>query len=186
MVKANVGYSINDDDLLLGKETAKKALEDLSSPRIGFFYASESNNLKEVIKGVREVTNIPIIGCTSSKGIIVEDGIIYSPNGFGGMLALADKNMHVGVACREAGKDPRAVGRKVAIEAVENAGTTRAPAYFYMVASPKDEEAYLMGIQDVIGAQVSFNYRSGWAQLYIKEPFSDVYFTVYSYRAEEE
>lgn len=43
-----------------------------------------------------------------------------------------------------------------------------------------------IGIQDVIGAQVSFNYRSGWAQLYIKEPFSDVYFTVYSYRAEEE
>ena len=37
------------------------------------------------------------------------------------------------------------------IEAVENAGSSRAPAYFYMVASPKEEEAYLAGIQDVIG-----------------------------------
>ena len=59
--------------------------------------------------------------------------------------------MTVGVACHEAGKDPRAIGRKVAIEAVENAKTTRAPAYFCMFASPKEEEEYLMGIQDVIG-----------------------------------
>ena len=59
--------------------------------------------------------------------------------------------MTIGVACHEAGNDPRAIGRKVAIEAVENAKTTRAPAYFYMVASPKEEEEYLMGIQDVIG-----------------------------------
>lgn len=38
---------------------------------------------------------------------------------------LDDKDMTVGVACHEAGKDARAIGRKVAIEAVENAKTTR-------------------------------------------------------------
>ena len=59
--------------------------------------------------------------------------------------------MTAGVACHEAGRDARTIGRKVAIEAVENAKTTRAPAYFYMIASPKEEEEYLMGIQDVIG-----------------------------------
>ena len=59
--------------------------------------------------------------------------------------------MNIGIACHEAGKNPRNIGRKVAIQAVENAKTTRAPAYFYMVASPKEEEEYLMGIQDVIG-----------------------------------
>ena len=59
--------------------------------------------------------------------------------------------MVVGIGCHEAGRDARAIGRKVAIEAVENAKTTRAPAYFYMVSSPKEEEEYLMGIQDVIG-----------------------------------
>ena len=79
------------------------------------------------------------------------EGIVQSDNGFAGMMAFDDPDMVVGVAAHEAGKDARAIGRKVAIEAVENAKTTRAPAYFYMVASPKEEEDYLMGIQDVIG-----------------------------------
>ena len=67
------------------------------------------------------------------------------------MLSISDQNLVVGLGCHEAGKDPRIIGRKVAIEAVQNAKSTRAPAYFYMVASPKEEELYLMGIQDVIG-----------------------------------
>ena len=151
MLRSKVGYSVNPDSFATGLEAAKKATKDMSNAKIGLLYTSEKNDIKAVIKGLRNVTNIPIIGCTSSGGIIVEDGIITSESGFVGMMALDDKNMTVGVACHEAGKDARAIGRKVAIEAVENAKTTRAPAYFYMVASPKEEEEYLMGIQDVIG-----------------------------------
>ncbi len=151
MLKSKVGYSINQENFAAGLEIAKKALSGFSDAKIGFLYTSEKNNIKDVVRGIREVTNIPIIGCTSSGGIIVEDGIITSENGFAGMMTFDDKNMTIGIACHEAGKDPRTIGRKVAIEAVENAKTTRAPAYFYMVASPKEEEEYLMGIQDVIG-----------------------------------
>ncbi len=151
MLRSKVGYSVNPDSFATGLETAKKATKDLSNAKIGFLYTSEKNDIKALIKGLRNITDIPIIGCTSSGGLIVEDGIIASEAGFAGMMTLDDKHMTVGVACHEAGKDPRAIGRKVAIEAVENAKTTRAPAYFYMVASPKEEEEYLMGIQDVIG-----------------------------------
>ena len=151
MLRSKVGYSINSDSFETGIETAKKSTKDLSNAKVGFLYTSEKNDIKSLIKGVRTVTDIPIIGCTSSGGIIVEDGIIASETGYAGMMTFDDKNMAIGVACHEAGKDPRAIGRKVAIEAVENAKTTRAPAYFYMVASPKEEEEYLMGIQDVIG-----------------------------------
>lgn len=151
MLKSKVGYSINPDSLIAGQETARKATKELSNAKIGFLYTSEKNDIKSLMKGVRDTTNIPIIGCTSSGAIIVEDGVITSENGFAGMMTLDDKNLTIGVACHEAGKDARAIGRKVAIEAVENAKTTRAPAYFYMVASPKEEEEYLMGIQDVIG-----------------------------------
>jgi len=151
MLKAKVGYSTSDDSYQTGVETAKKAVKDMSNPKLAFLYTSVKNDIKSVIKGVKSVINVPTIGCTSSGGIIVEDGIITSDNGFAGMMLLDDKKMTVGIACHEAGKDPRAIGRKVAIEAVENAKTTRAPAYFYMVASPKEEEEYLMGIQDVIG-----------------------------------
>lgn len=151
MLRSKVGYSINPESFAAGLETAKKSTKDLSNAKIGFLYTSAKNDIKAVIKGLRTITNIPIIGCTSSDAIIVEDGIITSDDGFAGMMTFDDKNLTVGLACHEAGKDPRAIGRKVAIEAVENAKTTRAPAYFYMVASPKEEEEYLMGIQDVIG-----------------------------------
>ncbi len=151
MLKSGVGYSINEDNLVMGMETAKSALKEISNAKIGFLYTSEKNNIKEIIQGIRKVTNMPIIGSTSNEAIIVEDGIITSENGFAGMMAMEDKNLTIGVAAHEAGKDSRAIGRRVAIEAVENAKTTRAPAYFYMIASPKEEEEYLMGIQDVIG-----------------------------------
>ena len=151
MLKSKVGYSINADSFKAGEETAKMATEEMSHAKIAFLYTSVNNNVDEVVKGARSITDAPIIGCTSSGAVMVPDGIITSENGFAGMMVLDDKDMTIGVAAHEAGKDARAIGRKVAIEAVENAKTTRAPAYFYMVASPKEEEEYLMGIQDVIG-----------------------------------
>ncbi len=39
----------------------------------------------------------------------------------------------------------------VAKEAMKKAGRTDSPAYFYMVASPAEEEDYIKGIEDVIG-----------------------------------
>ena len=151
MLKSKVGYSTNEDERLLGVEAATDATKSLENIALNFLFLSCKNDAKKVLKGVREVTDTPIIGCTSCEGIITPDGYLTSENGFVGMLSLSDKDMVVGVAAHEAGKDARLIGRRVAIEAVENAKTTRAPAYFYMIASPKEEEAYLMGIQDVIG-----------------------------------
>ena len=151
MLKSQVGYSINPDSYYAGVDTASQTIKDLANAKLGLIFTSVKNDTKEVIKGIKTVTDMPIIGCTSSGCIMVKDGIISSKNGFTGMMALDDENLKVGVAGHAAGKDPRAIGRKVAIEAVQNAGTTRAPAYFYMVASPRQEEDYLMGIQDVIG-----------------------------------
>ncbi len=151
MLKAKVGYSTNLDNQEMGIETAKQSTKDFTNVKLNLLYLSEKCDIKRVIKGIKEVTDTPIIGCTSNGGIVVPDGYITSTEGYAGMLSLNDSNMTVGVAIKEAGRDARAVGRRVAIEAVENAKTTRAPAYFYMVASPKNEEDYLMGIQDVIG-----------------------------------
>lgn len=151
MLKAKTGFSIDVDSFKSGEETARVASHDMKHAKLGMLYTSVLSNVKEVVKGVQSVTDAPIIGCTSSGAIMVPEGVVSSDHGFSGMMMLDDKDMTVGVACHEAGKDARAIGRKVAIEAVENAKTTRAPAYFYMVASPKEEEDYLKGIQDVIG-----------------------------------
>lgn len=151
MLKSKVSYSINPDDFIMGVEVAEKTNQELDDIKLNFLYTSANNDIKKIVKGMQSVTNTPIIGCTSSGGIIVPEGYITSDSGFAGTMSLSDPDMTIGIACHEAGRDARAIGRKVAIAAVENAKTTRAPAYFYMVATPKEEEEYLMGIQDVIG-----------------------------------
>ena len=151
MLKSKVGYSTNPDFFTMGQESIKESTKDLSNIKLNFLFTSANSDIKKIVEGIRTTTDTPIIGCTSSGGLIVPEGVISSPNGFAGILSLNDPDMVIGVAAHEAGRDPRAIGRKVAIEAVENAKTTRAPAYFCMFASPKEEEEYLMGIQDVIG-----------------------------------
>lgn len=150
MLKTKVGYSVLKDAFASGEATARMASEGMK-PKLGLLFTSVLQDQKEIMKGVKSVTDAPIVGCTSSGAVMVPDGLITSPDGFSGMMMFDDPNMTVGVACHEAGSDARKIGRKVAIEAVKNAGSTKVPSYFYMVASPKEEEDYMKGIQDVIG-----------------------------------
>lgn len=152
MLKSNVGWSTNEDSYTQGKESAKKAVVDLIQTKVAFLYTSVDCDVKKVLDGAKsELGTAPIIGCTSSAGLIVPDGFISGEKGFTGILAIGDPETTVGVASSERGKDPRETGRKVAMEAMKKAGRTDAPAYFYMVASPAEEEFYIKGIQDVIG-----------------------------------
>lgn len=151
MLKTKVGYSTLKDSYAKGKEAAKNANVGMR-PKLGMMYCSCNDDVEEVVSGaISSMKGTPIIGCTSSGMIITNDGIIESEDGFAGLMSFDDKNMNIGVAAHKAGKNAREIGRKVARAAVENAGENYSPNYFYMVASPKEEEDYLMGIQDVIG-----------------------------------
>lgn len=152
MLKSNVGWSTNKSSYEAGKEAAAKAVVDLVQTKVAFVYTSADNKVEEVLSGAKaELGTAPIIGCTSSGGIIVPDGYITSDHGFAGVLALGDPDMTVGVAAAPRGDDPRKTGAAVAREAMKKAGRTDRPAYFYMVASPAEEETYVKGIEDVIG-----------------------------------
>ena len=152
MLKSNVAWSTHKDSYTQGKETAEKAVVDLMQTKVAFLYTSVDCDVCKVLEGAKsQLGTAPIIGCTSSAGIIVPDGFISSENGFTGILALGDPDMEVGVASSERGKDPRETGRKVAMEAMAKVGRTDAPSYFYMVASPAEEEFYIKGIEDIIG-----------------------------------
>ena len=152
-MKSNVGYSTLEKAFDAGKETAENAIKGLKNPKIGMLYTSVDYDQAEVMKGVKSVVgDVPVVGCTSSGAIIVPDGIITSENGFAGMLMLDDENMVIGAAGSALkNNDARATGRMVAEEALAKAGFDYAPTYYYMVASPKEEEYYVKGIQDVIG-----------------------------------
>ena len=152
MLKSNVGWSTNVDSYNQGKESAAKAVVDLIQTKVAFLYTSVDCDVEKVLEGAKsELGTAPIIGCTSSAGIITPDGFISSENGFTGILALGDPDLQVGVASSPRGKNPRETGKQVAIEAMKNAGKTEKPKYFYMVASPAEEEEYIKGIQEVIG-----------------------------------
>ena len=152
MLKSNVSYSTDKDSFVAGKACAEKAVVDLCETKVAFLFSSVKYDQKKLIEGAKSVLGTaPIIGCTSSGAIIVPDGVITSENGFAGMLAIGDDETAVGVAASERGKNPRETGRKVALEAMEKVGTDQKPAYFYMVASPAEEEEYVKGIEDVIG-----------------------------------
>ena len=151
MLKTKVGYSTLKDSYAKGKEAAKNANVGMR-PKLGMMYCSCNDDVEEVVNGAMSaMKGAPVIGCTSSGMIITNDGIIESEDGFAGLMSFDDRNLNIGVAAHKAGKNAREIGRKVARAAVENAKENYSPNYFYMVASPKEEEDYLMGIQDVIG-----------------------------------
>lgn len=151
-MKAMVGSSILENSYEAGVETAKSSLKGLKNPKIGFLFTSEKYNQKELLKGIKSVNNsIKIIGCTSSGAIMTPEGIITSNNGFSGMLTLEDNELAIGVAALPSKEDARNVGREAAKLAMKNAGKKFAPVAFSMFATPGKEEAYLKGIQDVIG-----------------------------------
>ncbi len=152
-MKSNVGYSTLESAFEAGKETAEKAKHGLKGSKVGMLFTSVDYNQTEVMKGVKSVVgDTPIVGCTSSGAIIVPDGVITSEHGFAGMLLLDDENMVVGAAGSPLKNgDARETGRMVAMEALDRAGLDYAPSYYYMVASPKEEEYYVKGIQDIIG-----------------------------------
>ena len=152
MLKSNVSWSTNKDSYTQGKEAAEKAVVDLIQTKVAFLFTSVDCNVEKVLEGAKaELGTAPIIGCTSSAGIITPEGFISSENGFTGILALGDPELTVGVASSPKKEEARLTGQMVAKEAMKKAGRTDSPAYFYMVASPAEEEDYIKGIEDVIG-----------------------------------
>ena len=111
MLKANVAWSTNEDSFTQGKETAKKAVVGLGETKVAFLYTSVDCDIKKVLEGAKtELGTAPIIGCTSSAGIITPDGFITSDHGFTGILSIGDPNMKVGVASSPRGNNPRETG----------------------------------------------------------------------------
>jgi len=156
-MKGNTGSSVAANPKAAGKEAAEKAKDGLSDIKVAFVYSSVAYDQGELLKGVAEgLPGVPVLGNTSFTGVITPEGFISGDRGFVGLLALGEKDLIVGVTGKPksggaVNGDARATGRDAAKEAMKNAGKGGAPAYFYMAASPGEEEFYLKGISDVIG-----------------------------------
>jgi len=153
MFKANTGTSTQKSAKAAGAEAARKAAEGLQGIKFAFVYGSCDYAIPAMLSGVQEaLPGIPIAGNTSFTGIITPEGYVTGPDGFVGIMALADDDLIVGTATVARGSGTAIDdGRKAALKAMEAAGQTTPPDYFYMAASPAEEELYLKGITAVIG-----------------------------------
>lgn len=180
-MKTMVGSSILTNSYDAGVDTANNALKGIKAPKIGLLFTSIKYNQNEVIRGIKSVSpDLKVIGCTTAGCIMTPDGIISGDNGYAGMMVLEDNELTIGVSGSSRGTDPRSTGRRIAKEAMLNAGKKYSPVAFAMFASPSEEELYLKGIQDVLGEIPMFggsaaddNITGEWKVFCENQTFSD-------------
>ena len=192
MLNSKVGYSNNKDAYEAGKETATKATEGISA-KIGLLFNSVGYDQKKLMEGIKSVAkDVDVIGCTSSAGIITPDGYMIDEDGTAGMLTLGGDDLTVACYGMAKGKSARETGREVAKKALEKAGLDYAPDYFFMSASPAEEEEYIKGIQDIIGRVPCFGGSAAdntvegkWSIFYNDKIFNDGVVAAFFYTAND-
>ena len=159
MFKASVAESGKADAREAVREVVQKLREqdgDVASSKVVFAYSSCA------------LPGVPVIGNTSFTGVITPAGFVGG-DGFLGAMALDDPDMAVGVASvqkSDAAESAVELGEKVAKLAMEAAGKDSAPAYYYMAASPAEEEYYVKGRVPFFGGSAADNAIVGDWKLY--------------------
>ncbi len=153
-MKALTGYSSNVDAYSAGLEAATMAGKNKDAKLI-FAYMSCDYKIKDVIKGIKEVFDCPVIGNTSFTGVIVPEGYIGGDKPFVGIMVLSDPNMVVGVGFADrkpyqTAKDAGEAATKHA-RAMTKMPCENQPDVMYMTASPTEEEFFLKGANKVVG-----------------------------------
>ena len=192
MLKANVGYSKLEDAYEAGKEAAEKSVKN-GKAKIAFLFNSVGYDQKKLIEGAKTVlTDTDIVGCTSSAGIITPDGYMIDETGTAGILTLDGDDLTIASYGMAKKKSARETGREVALKALEKAGLDYAPDYFFMSASPAEEEEYIKGIQDVIGRVPCFGGSAAdntvegkWSIFYNDTIYSDGVVAAFIYTSKE-
>ncbi|MFH2115367.1 MAG: FIST N-terminal domain-containing protein [Spirochaetota bacterium] len=150
MLKAKVGSSIAPDAITAGKEAASKAA--LDGAQLALVFSSCAYDQAALLSGVKAVLpGASTLGCTSYTGVLTPEGFITGPDGYVAVMAMKDEDMKIGAAGKAKAGSARETGKAAAKEAMANAGKKSAPAFFYMIAPPGEEESYLKGVEDVIG-----------------------------------
>lgn len=186
MLKANTGFSLNDNARLAGKEAANLAKLGLAKVKMAFVYFNNTYDSTELLAGIREaLSDASIIGCSTCYGVILPQGFI-SGKYFIGILAIEDDELTVGIGAVQYDSDsldmgiertdfdlgtfkfdddPIGTARQAAFKAMESAGKKTPPQFFYMVSPPSMEERYINGISSVIGRVPFAGSTAGDSQL---------------------
>lgn len=152
-MKGFVATSTAADAAAAGAEVAGKIAAGIQDIKLAMAYGSCDYDSKELLGAVaKALPGVPVVGNTSFTGIVTPEGFIGDGTPFVGILALGGDDLTVGCAGAARGAEtPRETGARLAREAMAAAGKDTAPAYWYMAASPAEEEYYIKGVTEVIG-----------------------------------
>lgn len=151
MLNAKTGTSTAADAAQAGREAAA-AVKTVKDAKVAFVFSGVQYDQKKMLDAIAaELPGVPLVGNTSFTGVITDQGFVTGDSGFVGIMAMGGEDMTVGVAGSAKDGDARKTGHKVAEEAMKKAGKTTPPDYFFMTATPGEEEFYLKGITEVIG-----------------------------------
>ena len=137
-----------------GKEVAGKIASGVQGAKIALAYGSCDYDSKELLGAISSaLPGVPVVGNTSFTGIITPEGFVGGDTPFVGILALGGDDVTIGTAGapRSSAECPRCIGKNLAEAAMKAAGKDCPPDYWYMAASPAEEEYYIKGVTDVIG-----------------------------------
>ncbi len=194
MFKANVGSSTAASAREAGKEAATAAAAGLDAVKVAMVYCSCDYDVDEVVSGAAEsLPGVPLIGNTSFTGVVVPGaGYVGGDEPFVGIMALSDDAMTVSVAAADRSENDDAIdaGAAMVEAALDSAEMDVPPDFFYMAASPAEEELYLKGMARVIGRVPFFggsaadNTIEGNWKLYVNgESFADGCVAAYFWNA---
>ena len=149
-----VATSIAPTPAEAGKEVAGKIAAGIQGAKVALAYGSCDYDSKELLGSIAEaLPGVPVLGNTSFTGIVTPEGFVGGDTPFVGILALGGDDVTVGTAGapRDSDECPRCIGKNLAKAAMSAAGKDCPPDYWYMAASPTEEEYYIKGVTDVIG-----------------------------------
>jgi len=127
-----------------------------SDPNLYFLYCSANYDAPHLLKELNRLApNITIHGGTSCLGVMTENGF-HSNEGLGlGLLAINDPNGHYGVGYAELNDNARQASILAITSALEKSDCPgQVPSMVWITAAPGSEEELILGIQDVVGANV--------------------------------
>ena len=151
MFSAKVGSSSSADARTAGREAASAAAGE--GVKLAFVYCDCNLDVDEVVAGAAEaLPGAAVLGNTSFGSVVTPAGNVGDGTPFTGVMTFAG-DLTVGAAAvdRSTVECPVTAGAELAKSAMQAAGRSDAPDYFYMAASPAEEEFYLKGVSSVVG-----------------------------------
>lgn len=157
-VKVGYGWSTNPDVNLAIEETMAKLKIGLgdSQPNFAVLFATVGYTPEVLVPAIQKRLNCQVFGGTSCNGILTRDGLHNAPTGSVAVLAVASQELTGGVG----GADMRNIsaqiaGKKATEIALSNAKKPLNQLKLALInGAPGNEEAYIAGIEEVIGKNI--------------------------------